>query len=775
MSLPNVSLPRRSSAQQPALTRLHTLRVQGWHMPLLLLLTLLLTLLVFQQIRAAELVIGPADRRMVQQAHEPEPAPDGSGFIRWTTDATRLDLPRVAAGTPLLLDVTLINSYPAGVPDPTVRFAIGDETLARASVPREAGQPRTYRMLVPTDPLTGWALPVTLLSSTYQPGGEDTRALGVMLAGARLATPDAALLLPPLWQLTAMLLIATASYLALRGVGSGRGLAWAGGMLVVLLIAGGLRWNFMEIAPYTMRVAGMLGLIALYGLGVHLLSVVALPTSNRPTADSAGGWWRVPVALPAVVLLMGLAHWLMPVYQMLQTLDGARNVSPYPPTALLLLGVLLVGGIGLAVLWDAERGQSWSAWLLGVLGVAAVLHLAIMLHFAFGRSGPDFWILFKGAREWTRGGSMYDLEAVLTNHFGHVFKVPPFYGMLFTPFATQDGLRILFYHRLLNVLLLAITALLLFRGFGVRLLSALGAGTLLLFNMRPIADTIAYGQIDIMLLLLLVITLLALRRGWGIVAGVAVALATLFKLYPAVLLALFVVRRQWRAVAGFVLGMLLCNGLALAIIGWGEHRTYLFEVVPRIGGGTAWVENQTLNGFVGRLLSDGIRAEKLDHPLLSLVTYGGFALALAGTLWLALQPTRRDSPRFALQVGLFAILMVLFVPAAWMHYQTITLLPMFAVLLFAATEGLHRWQAALFGGAYALIAFGNQWSFYDSAMLDVLTVLGTSYKFYGVVLLTVVIVSCLLRPQPAAMPMPAAPLAVLRQWWRGSQTTARTL
>jgi hypothetical protein len=25
---------------------------------------------------------------------------------------------------------------------------------------------------------------------------------------------------------------------------------------------------------------------------------------------------------------------------------------------------------------------------------------------------------------------MYDIEAVLTNHFGHVFKVPPFYGML---------------------------------------------------------------------------------------------------------------------------------------------------------------------------------------------------------------------------------------------------------------------------------------------------------------------------------------------------------
>lgn len=51
-----------------------------------------------------------------------------------------------------------------------------------------------------------------------------------------------------------------------------------------------------------------------------------------------------------------------------------------------------------------------------------------------------------------------------------------------------------------------------------------------------------------------------------------------------------------------------------------------------------------------------------------------------------------------------------------------------------------------------LIAFGNQWSFYDSALLDILTVLGASYKFYGVVLLTLVVLSCLLRryPSPAA-------------------------
>lgn len=88
-----------------------------------------------------------------------------------------------------------------------------------------------------------------------------------MLHSASLRSTASLFVLPPLWQLTAIALIAAAAYLTLRGVGLGYWLAWGGGLLVVALIAGGLRWNFLDIAPYTMRVAGMLGLIALYGLG----------------------------------------------------------------------------------------------------------------------------------------------------------------------------------------------------------------------------------------------------------------------------------------------------------------------------------------------------------------------------------------------------------------------------------------------------------------------------------------------------------------------------
>jgi hypothetical protein len=167
-------------------------------------------------------------------------------------------------------------------------------------------------------------------------------------------------------------------------------------------------------------------------------------------------------------------------------------------------------------------------------------------------------------------------------------------------------------------------------------------------------------------------------------------------------------------------------------------------VVPRIGGGTSWVENQTVNGFLSRLFTSTIVSEKFDHPLVSALTYLAFLLGMGGAALLARQSADEHSPRFTLQYGLFIILMILTVPAAWMHYQTIMILPFFALLLYSARyDGLPRWRAALLGIAFALISYGNQWSFFDGTILGGLTIIGISYKFYGLLLLLLVTVACL--------------------------------
>src|SRR5512134_3096415 len=140
------------------------------------------------------------------------------------------------------------------------------------------------------------------------------------------------------------------------------------------------------------------------------------------------------------------------------------------------------------------------------------------------------------------------------------------------------------FHRIINVILIGATALVWLRMWGLRLFSAAGAGVLILLNVRPIADTLAFGQIDLALLLLLALALWALRSGRELPAGVLIALGTLFNVYPVILLAFLVAKRSWRALLGFVLGMLVFNALAVAVMGWDMHRVYLTEVLPNIGG-----------------------------------------------------------------------------------------------------------------------------------------------------------------------------------------------
>ncbi len=764
-------IERRSSAPKPLPYRYHPYALEETFpsamvaVPLLTLLSIVLILLAYQAMGTIKVVVGPQDTRFISGTHELEPLEDTGRWMRWTTSESQVELPLTAAHQPLIVDISLINHYPHELADhPEVDLLLHDDLLLSFAPTRQS---RHYRILLSPQERMGWGLPFTIRSSTVMPA-TDARDLGAVLVEARLLPTRGFPVIPPFWQIAACIIGVLAVYAALRGIGASGWVALTGGGILAVVWAVVLALLPMQIAPFTMRVAALCLLAATYG------GAVALLKENQH--------W---VSIATLPLLMGVAYWLMPIYQIVMTIDGVEHVTPYPPTLWVAGAMILAVIIGIVVL--AVRGQ-WYLWgrgLLALFALAAMARLIIMLEFVMdntgvaaiciiigfgvvaaspflrrkhlliasgvgllviiglaslfdpwlGRSGPDFWILFKGAREWFRGGSMYNIPGIIENHFGHSFKVPPFYGMLFLPFVEQDGLMILFWHRIMNMVLLAGVLYTLLRGFMLPLYSAVGAGVVMAFSMRPVADTVAYGQIDIMLLLLLALALVASQREHDGLAGAAIALATLFKLYPALLLAFFVAKRQWRALIGFAVAMLICNGIAIAVVGWELHATYVFEVIPLIRGGTSWVENQTVNGFVSRLFAPDITATIFHHPVASAITYLTFGITVLGATWLSLRPADRTSPRYALQFSLFVILLVLVVPAAWMHYETVTILAFVAVLVYTSELGLPRWAAALTGAAYALIAYGNQWSYYLGDIMGGLTVMGVSFKFYGLVML----------------------------------------
>lgn len=584
---------------------------------------------------------------------------------------------------------------------------------------------RIAQILLPRDRLLHGELQFDLTSPTWSPPN-DARALGVGIE--RVSWQQRGWTLPPTRQLWVLPGLACALFLLLTRLGVGNRLA--GGC--TLLISGGLAiaaaQRPLEVAPYTQRMF----LVIMLAHAALLIWTALLRSERR--------WWQLPhqINATALLLLLGLAYWMLLLFQTALWLENGPNVRPRPGTAIIggiTLAILLVIALVPRLLTDTR----WRAALtvLAVGGVAEAIYAAT---FSFRRSGPDFFILWRGAYDFSLGRPLYRMEDVLTNHFGHVFKVPPFYGMFFLPIANASDAVYniaLTVHRSMNLVLYTVTGALLAWLLKPRvgaLVAITGVG-IVMGLMQPPFDTIAYGQIDIVLLLMLTLALIGLqsRRNWLI--GLTITLGTLFKLYPLVIVGFLFVRREWKAIGWVAAWMIILNGIAIAVMGWPNHVMYITQVVPNIGGGTSWVENQTINGFVARLVRDPLITEPIKGRLINLITYGGFAFVAGASLLLALIPSDRRSSTFALQFSIFTVVMVLAVPAAWMHYSTITILVFLMLVWYTHDRSLSLGRAALLAFAFGLIAYGNQWSFFDGTRNPGLPALAISYKFFGLALL----------------------------------------
>ncbi|MBV9792264.1 MAG: DUF2029 domain-containing protein [Chloroflexi bacterium] len=647
---------------------------------------------------------------------------------RWGTGQSRVAWPQVGQPANAILALALLEPNAEGSMDLTL--TVNEQPLLTTPI---QGQ-RTISLLVPGAAVSGGDPRFGLLSQISR-SAVDSRPLGIGIAYA--AWNELGWTLPPLMQMLIFpALVLVLGLLLLRLSQSPLLSATVAGVIGVgLALGAGLRP--LEVAPYTPR---MLLMVSLAHVALLLWTALARPEAR---------WWQLPrrVDLPLLIGLLGVGYWIVLLYHhtgnVLMDIEGPRPGTRY--IGLIVLAILLA----LALIPQLTTSTRWKAALV-VLALSGVAEASYATWFSFRRSGPDFFILWRAAYDFSLGRPLYKITDVLTNHFGHVFKVPPFYGMLFLPIANVNDAQYeiaLTGHRVMNLVLYAATGGLLARLLRPRfgwLLSLTTVGVIMGL-MQPPFDTIAYGQIDIVLLLLLTLTLLGLQseRPWLI--GLGIALGTLFKLYPFMLVGFLFVRREWKAI-GWVAGWLaILNGIAIAVMGWDNHVMYVTQVLPNIGGGTSWVENQTINGFLNRLSYDPLRTEPVRGLSISLLTYGGFALVAGISLLLSFAPFERKSSSYALQFGIFSVVMVLAVPAAWMHYSTITILAFAMLAWYSADRPLPLGKAVLLALSYGLIAYGNQWSFFDGTQNPGLPFLALSYKFYGLVLLWSVMVHTIWR------------------------------
>lgn len=185
-----------------------------------------------------------------------------------------------------------------------------------------------------------------------------------------------------------------------------------------------------------------------------------------------------------------------------------------------------------------------------------------------------------------------------------------------------------------------------------------GAGLWLLalvFIFRPLSESIAFGQIYCLLLLLFALSMKAavLERTGG--AALPLAFSTVLKGYGIIPAILFGVWRRWKVIGVMLAVSAFVIAGTLPLLGRGSWTAFVGTVIPALGGlpPNAHVAYQTINGLLRHLFT--YDPEWLPHPAVvlpglavSLLSYG---IRLALVAWVLTRPAIRSGRKKFLALG----------------------------------------------------------------------------------------------------------------------------
>jgi hypothetical protein len=420
------------------------------------------------------------------------------------------------------------------------------------------------------------------------------------------------------------------------------------------------------------------------------------------------------------------------------------SVAHYGPWLLVALAALALAG-------QRARRATWWEWVaLAVLGWSLYRFGVRALDFyRTGLPPGDFTIYFDAAKSLRLGQPLYNWEAARQMPNGPVYKYPPLFAMLLAPatvFATRP-VAAGWYLLNLGLLGLIIYALIwrFRRAVGTRspkLASAYGfllvIGTL---NFQPVWESLARGQLDVIILACLVAALFLLSHRTGEAwAGVLLAFVTMLKLYPGLLVVYLLWRRRWRALAGFAVAFGLLVILSGLVAGWETLWRYVAEILTVQTAAVPWPENQSFDGFLGRLVIPAPVTTwytTIAFPRWALlVLYLLDAVTLGVTAWAFAGKEDPRSERFVSGYALAAPLIILMWPTSWIHYQTLLILPFGLLLGRQLLAGRRDWLAELLLlASFLLVAIGNEYQVLVPWLQEGLPRLAQSYKLYGVLIL----------------------------------------
>src|SRR5262249_29668490 len=203
----------------------------------------------------------------------------------------------------------------------------------------------------------------------------------------------------------------------------------------------------------------------------------------------------------------------------------------------------------------------------------------------------------------------------------------------------------------------------------------------------PLLNALLEAQISPLLLLLCTLAWRWTRRERTAAAGVVLGLAAALRLFPALALLYYAIRRDWRALATAGVTFTVSSAVLLPFIGIDGYLAYATREAP--SANAQWItsgHNVSLWGFASTLLGAGdpkvslLSAPALARPAAALLALGLVCLLALNTAWRRHVAARADHRAFLAYVPA----MLLISPLTWGHYLVMALLPL---LVLAADAG----------------------------------------------------------------------------------------
>jgi hypothetical protein len=317
----------------------------------------------------------------------------------------------------------------------------------------------------------------------------------------------------------------------------------------------------------------------------------------------------------------------------------------------------------------------------------------------------DFLSYYVGATAIQQGKPIYTLEthdsvsaSIGIRQVGR-YLYPPTFAILIQPFLLMSPYMASLFWFFVNVGLLLIGIGLLLRQSNLRDYRIRVALLLLPVLFTPVLMTLYLGQVNILIFMLIILVWQSFVHGRRYTSGGLLALAAWIKIWPIILIAYFIWKREWKVVSGALIGLLLIGVLTFALAGDGQTISFFTDKLPEISRGTEpGIDhlNQSIPGVFAKLFAP---RSNYVHPLIQspMLAQQGSRVAtlllISATILLSSRPiVLKDREQFSIEFMLVVSAAMLITGRLFESNLTL-LLPAY----FIIAEKINRESSASWG------------------------------------------------------------------------------